>query len=261
VCRSHRVVSVTTQINVIKRCDTYLMKLTKKLIAIPVVVLVAAAAFALPASAATPERYVTVNAEGIVQVTPDAVRINASVSLVAGTSAQALSKTSTAAAKVRAALVAKKIATKDIKTTSISVYPEYNYTQDKGSVQIGYRASQSFEVIVRNAASAGAVVDDVVAAAGDDVQIQGATPFVLDSAKATASARAAAVANARAKAKSYAELLDVKLGKVTYLVENSSPVSYTPLMGVAKAADSGATEIDLGNQDVTVSITVRWSLL
>ena len=237
------------------------MKITKKFIAIPVVVLVAAAAFALPASAATPARYVTVNAEGVVQVTPDAVRINASVSLVAGTSAQALSKTSTAAAKVRAALVAKKIATKDIKTTSISVYPEYNYTQDKGSVQIGYRASQSFEVIVRNAASAGAVVDDVVTAAGDDVQIQGATPFVLDSAKATASARAAAVANARAKAKSYAELLDVKLGKVTYLVENSSPVSYTPIMGVAKAADSMATEIDLGNQDVTVSITIRWSLI
>ena len=237
------------------------MKITKKFIAIPVVALVAAAAFALPASAATPARYVTVNAEGVVQVTPDAVRINASVSLVAGTSAQALSKTSTAAAKVRAALIAKKIATKDIKTTSISVYPEYNYTQDKGSVQIGYRASQSFEVIVRNAASAGVVVDDVVAAAGDDVQIQGATPFVLDSAKATASARAAAVANARAKAKSYAELLDVKLGKVTYLVENSSPVSYTPIMGVAKAADSMATEIDLGNQDVTVSITIRWSLI
>ena len=232
----------------------------KKLIAIPVVALVAAAAFAMPASAATPERYITVNAEGIVQVTPDAVRVNASVSLVAGTSATALSQASTAAAKVRAALVAKKIATKDIKTTSITVFPEYNYTQDKGSVQVGYRASQSFEVIVRNAASAGAVVDDVVAAGGDNVQIQGATPFVLDSAKATASARTAAVANARAKALSYASLLKVKLGKVTYLVENSSPVSYQPLMGVAKAADTGATEIDLGKQDVTVSITIRWAL-
>ncbi len=232
----------------------------KKLIAIPVVALVAAAAFAMPASAATPERYITVNAEGIVQVTPDAVRINASVSLVAGTSASALSQASTAAAKVRAALVAKKIATKDIKTTSITVFPEYNYPQDKVSVQVGYRASQSFEVIVRNAASAGAVVDDVVAAGGDNVQIQGATPFVLDSAKATASARTAAVANARAKALSYASLLKVKLGKVTYLVENSSPVSYQPLMGVAKAADTGATEIDLGKQDVTVSITIRWAL-
>ena len=240
------------------------MKLTKKLIAIPVVAavaLVAAAAFALPASAATPERYITINAEGIVKVTPDAVRLNANVTLISATSAEALSKTSAAAAKVRAALVAKKIATKDIKTTSISVYPEYNYTQDKGSVQIGYRASQSFEVIIRNATSAGAVVDDVVTAAGDSIQIQGATPFVLDSTKATASARTAAVANAKAKASSYASLLGVKLGKVTYLVENSSPVSYPTILGMAKAADSGATEIDLGNQDVTVSITIRWSLL
>ena len=232
----------------------------KKFLAIPVVALVAAAAFAMPASAATPERYITVNAEGVVQVTPDAVRINATVSLIAPTSAEALSKASAGAAKVRAALKAKKIESKDIKTTSISVYPEYNYTQDKGSVQIGYRATQSFEVIVRNAASAGAVVDDVVVAGGDNVQIQGATPFVLDSAKATASARTAAVANARAKATSYASLLKVKLGKVTYLVENSSPVSYTPIMGVAKAADTGATEIDLGKQDVTVSITIRWAL-
>ena len=232
----------------------------KKFLAIPVVALVAAAAFAMPASAATPERYITVNAEGVVQVTPDAVRINATVSLIAPTSAEALSKASAGAAKVRAALKAKKIESKDIKTTSISVYPEYNYTQDKGSVQIGYRATQSFEVIVRNAASAGAVVDDVVVAGGDNVQIQGATPFVLDSAKATASARTAAVANARAKATSYASLLKVKLGKVTYLVENSSPVSYAPIMGVAKAADTGATEIDLGKQDVTVSITIRWAL-
>ncbi len=237
------------------------MKLNKKFIAIPVVALVAAAAFALPASAATPERYITVNAEGVVQVTPDAVRLNASVTNIASTSAAALSQTSAAATKVRNALKAKAIATKDIKTTTISVFAEYNHTQDKGSVQIGYRATQGFEVIIRNAASAGVVVDDVVAAAGDLVQIQGATPFVLDSAKATASARAAAVANARAKAKSYAQLLDVKLGKVTYLVENSSPVSYVPLMGVAKAADSGATEIDLGKQDVTVSITIRWSLV
>ena len=232
----------------------------RKLIAIPVVVLVAAAAFALPASATTPTRYITVNAQGVVQVTPDAVRLNATVTNIAPTSAAALSQTSAAAAKVRAALKAKMIATKDVKTTSISVYPEYNYTQDKGSVQIGYRASQSFEVIIRNATNAGAIVDDVVAAGGDAVSIQGATPFVLNSAKATASARAAAVVNAKAKAASYAELLDVKLGKVTFLVENSSPMVYPSFVGMAKAADSMATEIDLGEQDVTVSITIRWSL-
>ena len=232
----------------------------KSLLLVAPFALLATVVAPVTANAATSTRYITVNAEGVVQVTPDAVRINATVSLIAPTSAEALSKASAGAAKVRAALKAKKIESKDIKTTSISVYPEYNYTQDKGSVQIGYRATQSFEVIVRNAASAGAVVDDVVVAGGDNVQIQGATPFVLDSAKATASARTAAVANARAKATSYASLLKVKLGKVTYLVENSSPVSYAPIMGVAKAAYTGATEIDLGKQDVTVSITIRWAL-
>ena len=237
------------------------MKITKKLIAIPVVALVAAAAFALPASAATPERYVTVNAEGVVQVTPDAVRINASVSLVAGTSATALSQASTAASKVRAALVAKKIATKDIKTTSITVYPEYNYTQDKGSVQIGYRASQSFEVIVRNAASAGAVVDDVVAAGGDNFQLNGVSPFVLDASKAAESARAVAVKNAKTKAASYAKLIGVKLGKVNSLTEVGSPSISAPMYSdVAVAKSEAATVIDLGEQSVTVSITIQWSL-
>jgi len=219
-------------------------------------------AASLPAEAATPEtRYVTVNSSGSVKVTPDAVRLNANVSVVAVSNKVAMSKTSTAAAAVRAALTKAGIAKKDIATQSISVLPEYNYTQEKGSVIIGYRGSQSFVVTIRNAENAGAVVDAVVAAGGDDLQIQGVTPFVLDSSKATESARANAVMNAKAKATSYAKLLDVKLGRVNYLVENSSPISYPPIMAMGKAADSEATVVDLGEQDVTVSITIQWSLL
>ncbi len=82
----------------------------------------------------------------------------------------------------------------------------------------------------------------------------------MDNTKATTAARTAAVKNARAKAASYASLLGVKLGKVTYLIENSSPTPYVPVMGIAKA-ESDATVIDLGEQDVTVSVTVKWSLL
>ena len=32
-------------------------------------------------------------------------------------------------------------------------------------------------------------------------------------------------------------------------------------MAISKAADSEATVVDLGEQDVTVSITIQWSLL
>jgi uncharacterized protein YggE len=224
--------------------------------------LVGGIAASIPAEAATTAtRYVTVNSDGSVKVTPDAVRLNANVSVVAGSNKEALAKTSTSAAAVRAALTAAGIARADIATQSISVYPEYNYTQDRGSVLIGYRGSQGFVVTIKNAEKAGEVVDAVVAAGGDNLQIQGVTPFVLDLSKATESARVNAVKNAKAKAASYAKLLDAKLGRVNYLVENSSPISYPPVLAMAKAADSEATVVDLGEQDVTVSITIQWALL
>jgi len=218
-------------------------------------------AASLPAEAATTEtRYVTVNSQGSIKVTPDAVRLNANVSFVAGSNKEALAKVSTVGAAVRAALTKSGILKGDIATQSITVYPEYNYTQDKGNQLVGYRGSQSFVVTIKNAENAGAVVDAVVAAGGNELQIQGVTPFVLDPSKATESARNAAVKNAKAKATSYAKLLDAKLG-VNYLVENSSPVEFSPIMAMSKAADSEATVVDLGEQDVTVSITIQWSLL
>ena len=211
------------------------------------------------AQAEAASRYLTVSAEGSVKVTPDAVKVMGQVTVVDGTNAGALAKANTSSAAVRKALVANGVSTKDIATTSLTVYPEYNYTQEKGSVQIGYRASQSFTIVVKNAANAGAVVDAIAAAGGDFLQLQGVSPFVLDNSKATEAARAAAVKNAKAKAASYAKLMGVKLGSVNYITEGSA--SYQPpIYGVAKASADSATVIDLGTQDVSVSISVQWAL-
>jgi len=217
------------------------------------------AGFVAPSAQAATSRYITVNAQGSVKVVPDAVRINATSTNVAATSKEALAATAKTSAAVRAAILAAKIDKKDISTPSISVNPEYKYDNNTSTL-IGYRASQSFNIVVRAADTAGSVVDDIVAAGGDSVQLNGATPFVLDNTKATTAARTAAVKSARAKAASYATLLGVKLGKVTYLIENSSPTPYVPVMAVAKA-ESDATVIDLGEQEVSVSVTVKWSLL
>jgi uncharacterized protein YggE len=213
------------------------------------------------ASAATsPSRYITITADGSVKVVPDAVRMNATVTVIAGSSKEAQGQVSTTSAAVRAALVAAKIDKKDIATQSITVYPEYNYTQESGSKLIGYRSSQSFAIVIRNAANAGDIVDSVIAAGGDSLQINGVTPFVLDSTKAAESARAVAVKNAKSKAASYAKLLGVKLGKVTFIVENYAPASYPVQSMLGKAEDAMSTVVDLGQQDVTVSVTVRWAL-
>jgi hypothetical protein len=241
------------------------MRITRiqKIAAVSIAIaLIGGASLSLPANAATPAtRYITVNSEGTVKVAPDAVRLNATISIVGANSKSALAEASTASAAVRAALKTSGVDTKDIATQSLTVFPEYNYTQDKGQSLIGYRAAQSFVVTIRNAKNAGAIVDAVVAAGGDSLQVTGVTPFVLDTAKATLAARTDAVKKAKAKATSYALLLGVKLGKVIYLTENSSPSNYAPMLAMAKSADTGATEIDLGQQDVTVGISVQWALL
>ena len=212
----------------------------------------------MPANAAD-VRYITISATGTTTVVPDAVRINATVSVIGKTSKEALATASTTSSAVRKALTANKIATKDVATQSVSVYPEYSYPTNGNPVLSGYRASQSFEITVRAASTAGAVVDAIVEAGGDNLQINGASPFVLDNDAATEKARTSAVTRAKAKAASYAKLLGVKLGKVIYLDETSTPNTF-PVYAVSAKAEDSATQIDLGEQKVTVSVTVRWSI-
>ena len=233
---------------------------TRKRISVIALLALLAGGVIAPSADAAATRYITVSAQGAVKVVPDAVRINATATAVAASSKEALAATAKTSTAVRAALKSAKIDTKDIATQSVTVYPEYKYTADGGSTLTGYRGSQSFTIVVRAADTAGSLVDALVTAGGDNLQINGATPFVLDSTKSLEAARATAVKSAKSKAASYAKLMGAKLGKVNYLIENSAPTNYTPVMAVAKA-ESDATVIDLGQQDVTISVTVQWSLL
>ena len=241
-----------------------LNKLRTVLTAVTVAAVAGVVALAVPANGAgtADNRFITVTGVGTISVVPDAVRFNATVSALGSTNAAALSTASKSAAAVRAALLKAGIATKDIRSANISVYPEYNWTQETGTKITGYRASQSFDVLVRTASKAGSIIEAVVTAGGDSVQLGGVIPTTLNPSAATEDARAAAVANAKSKASSYAKLLGTSIGKVLSLEEQSSPVysSPFPMAKAGLAADAAAVEIDLGEQDVTVTITVRWGL-
>jgi uncharacterized protein len=220
--------------------------------------LISGVGLAVPASAAD-TRYITISATGTTSVVPDSVRINATVSVLGTTSKGALSTASKTSSAVRSALTANKVATKDIATQSITVYPEYSYPASGTPTLSGYRATQSFDITIRSATSTGTVVDAIVEAGGDNLQVNGVSPFVLDSDKATETARTAAVKKAKAKAASYAKLLGVKLGRVIYLDETSTPSTY-PIYTATAKADSAETVVDLGEQKVSVSVTVRWAI-
>ena len=206
---------------------------------------------------------VTVQATGSVKVVPDGVSFNFAVSVLAQSSETAMSEASATAELVRAALEAAGVAKDDIATQNVSVYPEYASSITGTQSLSGYRAQQVFTVTLRDTAKAGEVVDAVIAAGGNALQVYGVTPTLLDTDAAVAQAREAAIKSAQAKAKDYASLIDEDLGSVVYITEISSPSSPIPLM-VSDAAVSSApmakTEINLGTQEVSVSVEVRWSL-
>ncbi|MEO5973646.1 MAG: SIMPL domain-containing protein [Ilumatobacteraceae bacterium] len=206
-------------------------------------------------------RGLTVQATGIALAIPDAVRMYLTVTALADTSKNALSEASAAADKVRGALSDNGVDDKDISTQSVTVYPEYNYPQTGKPTLTGYRASQSFEVVIHEADTAGAVLDAVVAAGGDLVQVGGVSPIILETSAAAKKARADAIDNALAKAEDYAKLLGIELGSVEYINETSAPIGIG-IMGrdVAAGSTEVATKIDLGEQQITVSVEIRWSL-
>ena len=75
-------------------------------------------------------RYVTVSGDGSVKVTPDSVRVDASVSNVASTSAASLAATAKSADQLRTSLKGAGVDAKYIQAVNLSTNPCLLYTSD-----------------------------------------------------------------------------------------------------------------------------------
>ena len=203
---------------------------------------------------------ITVQASGTADVVPDAVRVSISVSVLAESNEVALSQASDTAAIVRETLEQQNIDEADFSTQTLSVTPEYSYTEAEGQKIVGYRASQVFDVLIRDAANSGGVIDAIITKGGANVSINSTYPIVDDATAGAEAAREDAVKKARAKAEAYAALLGVELGDLVYLTEVSAPTNIVVGAKSDAMAESAATVIDLGTQEVTVTIEVRWQL-
>lgn len=201
---------------------------------------------------------ITVQATGYADVVPDAVRASLSVSVLAQTNDEALAEASRVADIVRMTLKDLKVDDADIATQTLSVNPEYSYSDTEGQKLVGYRATQVFDVLIRAAKDAGSVIDAVVSRGGANVSVNGVNPIVDDATDAATVAREDAVKKARAKAEAYAELLGAELGDLVYLTEVSAPTNFAVGAKSDGVAESAATVIDLGTQQVSVTIEVRW---
>lgn len=209
-----------------------------------------------------PNRGVTVQATGTAKVVPDGVIFQFAVTNLGESSESATNVVADLADKAREVLDNADIDDKDIASQSISVNEEIQYNPDGSQKSLGFRATQSFVVTIREEGDAGTIVQDVISAVGDGIRVDGVTPTVLDNEDALNDAREDAVDNAKAKAEDYADLLGIDLGEVQSVSEVSSPVIMRPIANAETGMDSSNKEIqvDLGEQDVTVTIEVRWGI-
>jgi len=197
-------------------------------------------------------------ATGEVTRVPDIVMINAGVTTQGATASQAIQANAVRIEAVRTALRRAGVADRDIQTSSVNLNAEYRHVPDRPPVFTGYRANHMVSVRFRDAANAGRILDALVAAGANE--INGPSFEVERPAPALDEARTRALQDARARAQLYAGALGMRVKRIVAISE-AGGVRPMP-MGYARdmAQSASATNIVLGEQSLTVSLTVTFEL-
>ncbi|MDQ8756047.1 SIMPL domain-containing protein [Sphingosinicella sp. LHD-64] len=229
----------------------------------------AAAAIAAPLSAAVAQSEAArpvsgtrldVVATGEVTRVPDIARINAGVVTQAQTAQEAIRQNGARMASVRAALERAGIAARDIQTSNVSLQPDYRYAENQPPQLVGYRASNEVTVRFRDIAETGRILDALVAEGAN--QINGPMLSVDRPEAALDEARTAAIATARARADLYARTLGMRVVRVLSVSEPGAiQMPPVPVMRMeAQARDAAGTQIEPGEQTLSVTLTVSFEL-
>ncbi|MDE2408349.1 MAG: SIMPL domain-containing protein [Xanthomonadaceae bacterium] len=163
--------------------------------------------------------------------------------------------------KVMAALRAAGIAGRDIQTSGINLNPQYKYADNQPPVIVGYQASNTVNVKVRQLDKLGKVLDALVAQGAN--QINGPS-FGIDKPDAAyTEARIAAVKKAQAQAQTYADTLGLRVLRIVSINEggNSAPQPMPVLRMMAAAAPMEKdTAVATGESAVSVNVEMVFEL-
>lgn len=206
------------------------------------------------------QKTISLTGAGTASATADEATIRMGVEVTRNTAAEAISDNADSMAEVIDALLLLGISEDDIQTTSYSVYPQYDWTED-GRVLLGYTVTNMVQVTVTDLD----IVGDVIDAAG----IAGANrmdgiSFGLSDAKMQELKNTAyklALGDATDKADLIAETLGLTISGVQSVTENS----YVPARTYVETAEMGAdmamssmapTPIISGDLSVSVNVHI-----
>lgn len=210
----------------------------------------------------TPEHTLSVTGTGTVSIAPDVADIRLGVVISRPTVTAARADAATAMTAVIAALRSAGIAAADIQTSTLSLQPQYDYSNGGSAPRlIGYQFSNQVSATVRNLDSLGGAIDGAIAAGA--TTLDSVTFRVDDPTAAQAQARTAAVADARAKANALAAAAGVTITGVSSIAETGASVP-PPIFYAGAAAPDAAksvpTPVQPGTNDISVTVAVVYLL-
>jgi len=208
---------------------------------------------------------ISTSGDGKVFGKPDMAMFSLGVSELAQTSQTALSNANQKATELIAILKANGIPDNDIQTSQLSIYPEYDYTNN-GSVLKGQRASISLSVKVKGIDEKAEKVAKTIDAVSQISNITiGSIGFDIEDKTALfTSARQLAFAKAKQKAEELSILSNTKLltpvsiSDATYDVSAPQTVNYAA--DAIKSESTAGTSIQTGQLEVVVNLNVIFGI-
>ena len=209
-----------------------------------------------PAGAAVAAAGITVVGTGSASAVPDEAEWSFGVRAEAETAAGAMSQAATVSKRVVDALKNAGIKGEDLRTESISLYPQQD---EMGQSITGYTASSTVHATM-NISKAGQIIDRVVAAGANE--IYGPTLRVSNSDEQYAQAVDEAFDDARARAEAVAAKAGVMLGAPVAIVEGGGamPMPYYGTALLERAEGAADMSIEPGEQDIQASLTVTFAI-
>lgn len=149
--------------------------------------------------------------------------------------------------------------------TNYTIYPEYNYTQDRGQELKGYRVNQQITVKIRDLSKITAVLG--LAGKYGATEVGGLSFTIDDPENLKSQAREKSIADAKAKAQVLAARLGVRLGNVMYYNEYDGSNDYYPVKAMSSIGaegggiGAGPAEVAAGSKDVVINTNITFEIL
>ncbi len=200
---------------------------------------------------------------------PDMLKLNFSFSELDQKSSVALDKVNTKIAKSLEILKQAGIDQKDITTANLSIYPEYDWSNNQRKI-LGQRASQGIEVAIKkissNSEKATKIIDSLSEI--ENIQIGNISFDIEDKTKLFTEARKLAFEKSKQKAQELANLSGVTLGKPVSVIDESYDVNNFSISNTAQykayslvdMVAKPSTDLPTGQIDISSNLSIQWGI-